>query len=184
MGDKKLIGITGMPGAGKTLVATYARRMGYPVVSMGDVIRAITQRRGLKPTPRNLGKIMLKIRREEGPAAVAKRCVSKIRKTPGPTVIVEGVRSLEEIEEFKKSFPHFTLVAIHCSPRIRFKRLHKRNRSDDPQLWAEFIERDLRELSVGLGSVIAMADYLIKNEGTKTQLQADVKTILKREAGR
>lgn len=177
---KKLIGIVGMPGAGKSLVADYVKQIGYPIVVMGDVIRAKTKERGLNPIPENLGEVMLKIRRDEGQGAVARYCVPKIRKAGSTVVGVDGVRSLEEVEEFKKEFPDFSLIAVHCSPRTRFKRLYARERSDDPVVWTEFLERDLRELKVGLGSVIAMADHMIINEGTKTQLESTTKRLVKR----
>jgi dephospho-CoA kinase len=53
-----------------------------------------------------------------------------------------------------------------------------RKRSDDPRTWKTFIERDLRELSVGLGDVIATADYMIINEKTMEQLRKKVSKIL------
>jgi len=171
-----------MPGAGKTLAAEYAKKMSYPVVVMGDVIRDEVKQRGLKPTPENLGEIMLKIRRDEGQGAVAKRCIPKIENEEGPVVIIDGVRSLEEVEEFRKAFQNFSLITIYCSPKARFKHLFKRDRSDDPDLWSEFIERDLRELRVGLGSAIAMADYTVLNEGSKAQLKSTVQRLIRRIA--
>jgi dephospho-CoA kinase len=177
---KKLIGITGMPGAGKTLVSGYAKQMGYPIIVMGDVVRALTLKMGLKLTPENVGKAMLKIRKDHGPAAVAERCILLIKKMPSNVVIIEGIRSLDEVKAFKKSFPDFKLIALHASQQTRFKRLHKRNRSDDSQLWEVFVERDSRELGVGLGSAIASSDYMIVNEGTIAELHRNVKKILKR----
>ena len=42
-----------------------------------------------------------------------------------------------------------------------------------------FDKRDLTELKVGIGSVIALADYILLNEGTKEDLQAEVNKFLK-----
>lgn len=179
---KKLIGVAGMPGAGKSLVAEYVKQLGYPVVVMGDIIRAKTVQRGLTPTPETLGEIMLKIRRDEGMGAVARHCIPQIKKIKSRVVVIDGVRSLEEVEEFKEEFPVFILLAVHCSPQTRFKRLYLRERSDDPKFWEEFLERDQRELRVGLGAVIAMADYLIINEGTKPQLGYAAQRLIRRIA--
>jgi dephospho-CoA kinase len=44
--------------------------------------------------------------------------------------------------------------------------------------WKTFMERDLRELSVGLGNAIATADYMIVNDGTKAQLKRKVREVL------
>jgi dephospho-CoA kinase len=176
--SKVVIGIAGMPGSGKAAFNAIARRKGFTIVVMGDEIRDETRRRGLKPTPENIGKVMLQLRQEEGPAVVAKRCVPKIEKAKGNFVLVDGVRSLHEVKEFKRHFPNFVLIAIHSSPETRFQRLFRRKRSDDPKGWEAFLKRDLRELSVGLGNAIAMADYLIINEGTKEEFNMKIHEVL------
>ncbi len=167
-----------MPGAGKAAIRTTAENTGYSVVVMGDEIREETKRRGLEPTPQNIGEIMLKLRTEEGPTAVAKRCIPKIEKTKSKIVFLDGVRSLDEINEFKGHFDGFSLVAVHSSPEARFQRLSKRKRSDDPKGWDVFYQRDLRELSVGQGDVIALADWMIVNEGTYEEFKTAVSTVL------
>jgi dephospho-CoA kinase len=122
--------------------------------------------------------LMLRLREEKGPGVVAELCVPKIKEAGSKIVIVDGIRSLDEIEAFKRHFSNFLLIAIHSSPETRFKRLFRRRRSDDPGNWETFVERDSRELSVGLGSVIATADYLIVNDGTKSQLRRKVRKVL------
>jgi dephospho-CoA kinase len=177
MKHKIAIGVAGMPGAGKATIRTTAENLGYSVVVMGDEIREETKRRGLDPTPQNIGEIMLKIRAEEGLAAVAKRCIPKIDEAKSKIVFVDGVRSLDEINEFKTHYVGFSLIAIHSSPEARFQRLSKRKRSDDPKGWDVFNQRDLRELSVGQGDVIALADLMIVNEGTYEEFKTQVGAV-------
>ena len=177
---KVVVGIASMPGAGKATFNEIASRKGYDVVVMGDEIREETKRRRLEPTPENIGKIMLQLRKEEGQAVVAKRCIPKIERAKGNIVFVDGIRSLHEAEEFKKHLPNFILIAIHSSPKTRFQRLFRRKRSDDPKGWETFMERDLRELSVGIGATIATADQMIVNEGSKAQLKRKTREVLKR----
>lgn len=184
MKEKILIGVAGMPGAGKATVEEIVRDMGYSVVVMGDEIRDEAKRRGLKPTPENLGMVMLKLREERGPEIVTERCIPKIEKADGRIAVVDGIRSPHEVEEFKRHFSDFTLIAVHASPETRFQRLFKRGRSDDPTEWDTFAGRDLRELSVGLGDVIAMADYIIVNEGTKNQLKRQIRNVLEVAIGK
>lgn len=179
MRDKVIVGVSGMPGAGKGAFRRVIQKMGYPVVTMGDEIREEVKRRKIKPTPQNLGKIMLQLREVEGPAAVAKRCIPKLKNTKERTVVVDGIRSLHEVEEFKKHFRNFTLIALHASPKTRFKRLYRRRRSDDPKSWETFMQRDQRELSVGLGALIAVADRMLVNEGTMAQLRKKSRRVLK-----
>jgi dephospho-CoA kinase len=181
--DKVVVGVTGMPGAGKGAFRRVIQRMGYPVVIMGDEVRVEVKRRKLEPTPENLGKVMLQLREAEGPAAVAKRCIPKLQNTKERMVVVDGIRSLHEVEEFKKHFPNFTLIALHSSPKTRYQRLSRRRRSDDPKSWETFRQRDIRELSVGLGAVIATADYMIVNDGTLAQLRKKIQQVMKEAVG-
>ena len=179
MKDKVVVAVAGMPGSGKGVFRNTVQTMGYPVVVMGDVVREEAKQRMLEPTPENLGKLMLNLRETDGPAAVAKRCIPKLEKATEQIVGVDGIRSLNEVKEFKKHFPNFVLVAIHASPKKRYDRLFRRRRSDDPQSWETFMERDLRELGVGMGDVIAAADYMLVNEGTFDQLKTGIRNVIK-----
>jgi dephospho-CoA kinase len=153
-----------MPGAGKSLVVETARELGYSIVAMGDVIREETKKRNLELNPHNVGKVMLELRAEGGNYVVAQKCIPKIEQETNERVLVDGLRSLHEADIFKEHFPNFTLVAVHASPDVRFNRLALRNRSDDPSNWQVFHDRDMRELGVGLGNVIAMAEKLLVND--------------------
>jgi dephospho-CoA kinase len=177
--DKLVIGLTGMAGAGKSLFVEAATETGYAIITMGDVIRQETLKRGLELNPQNVGKVMLKLREEGGNYVIASKCIPKIEEQTGNKVLVDGLRSLYEADIFKSHFSKFTLVAVHASPEIRFKRLNQRGRSDDPKTYEVFHERDMRELSVGLGNVIAMAQQILVNDNSMEQFKAQVKAYLK-----
>jgi len=180
MQTKKLvIAISGMPGAGKSMASEAAKRLGLEVLVLGDVIREETKRRGLEPSPENVGSVMLQVRKDEGPAAVAKRLLPKVEASKSLVLIVEGIRSEDEVRELKSKFDVIT-VGIHASPKTRFQRLLARGRSDDPKTWDTFYERDGRELNVGLCRVIALADILLLNEGTIDELQSSFDVALKK----
>jgi dephospho-CoA kinase len=154
--------------------------MGYAIVVMGDVIRQETLKRGLELTPQNVGKVMLELRKESGNYVIAQKCVPKIEEQRNPKVLVDGLRSLFEADIFKEHFTKFSLVAVHASPQTRFSRLSTRRRSDDPSEWKVFQERDMRELGVGLGNVIAMAEQVIVNDNSFEHVKAKVKASLER----
>jgi dephospho-CoA kinase len=178
--EKVIVGIAGMPGAGKGVFRQTVQLHEYPVVIMGDEVREEVKRRNLKSSPQNMGKVMLNLRELEGPAAIAKRCFPKLESSSSKIVFIDGIRSLVEVDEFKKHFPKFILVAVHSSPKTRYERLFRRRRSDDPVNWETFMERDHRELGIGMGSVISMADYMIVNEGTLGQLKHKILEFTKK----
>ncbi len=160
-----LICVTGMPGSGKSVVVEgIAEEFGYPVLSMGDVVREEARRRGVKEDLKSMMEFAKRLREEMGPTAVAELTSRRIRNVSSDVVVIDGVRSLDEIARFSKE-GSVIIVAVHASPRTRFERLVRRGRPDDPTDWEDFRERDLKELSFGIGGVIALADIMIVNEG-------------------
>jgi dephospho-CoA kinase len=180
--EKLVVGLAGMPGSGKSIVVETAVEMGYSVIVMGDVIRQETQLRGLNLDPQSIGRVMLELRNNGGAGVVAYRCIPRIEKLESRRIIVDGLRSLSEVDVFKKRFPNFSLIAVYASPETRFDRIYRRRRSDDPTDWNLFHERDMRELCVGLGNVIAMAEYLVINENN--QGKNNLRTVVKKFLGR
>jgi len=175
--NRLLICLTGMPGSGKSLVSQVARELGFDVVIMGDAVRAEAERRGLEPTGPNMRKLMKALRRERGPAVVAELCFPLIDRA-GPLVLVEGIRSYEEVEAFRRRYGRVVLVAVHSSPRTRFRRLRARGRPDDPGDWQEVGSRDEVELRVGIGKAIALADHMLVNEGAPEELKEAARSLL------
>jgi dephospho-CoA kinase len=178
--DKIVVGLSGMPGSGKSLVVETARELGYTTVIMGDVIREETLKLGLDLTPQNVGKVMLQLRTDGGVAVVAQKCIPKIYAQENSKILIDGLRSLHEVEAFKTHFTKFSIAAVHASPETRFTRLSNRRRSDDSNGWAVFNERDMRELSVGLGNVIAMAEQMIINDASVEEVKHRVAEALRR----
>ncbi len=133
----KIICITGMPLAGKTLAASFAKEMGLPVINMGDKIREMARKNNIKI--KEIGDLILEIRNKYGRDAIAKECYEDIKKIKGD-VIIEGIRNIEEVEYFSK-FGEVYIVAIFAPRKIRFERALKRKREDDPKNYEEFGEK-------------------------------------------
>jgi dephospho-CoA kinase len=154
-----------MPGPGKSTAAQALVHKGWERVVMGDVIRTETKRRGLEPDSENTGDVMKLLRKEYGDSAVADLCLKEIERIGASKVVVDGIRSMAEVVEFKKRAA-VLLVAVHASPARRFELLKERGRKDDPLTKDMFVERDRRELGVGIAEAIALADETISNQHT------------------
>ena len=178
----KLILVVGMPGAGKSVVVDIAEKeYGLPVYTMGDVVREETMKRYGVITPETMTKTARELREKYGPEYVAVKTLERIGKDRD-VVLIDGVRSLDEVEYFKKH-GDVVIVAIHASPKTRFKRLLARKRPGDPRSWEDFVARDLTELRFGIGNVIALADYMIVNEGDVEDTRREVRRVLKEIVG-
>ena len=173
--------LTGMPGAGKSTAAQMSLTVGFEVFRMGDDVRFEAERRKLSQTDENLGALMLELRQAGGPAAIAHLCEQRIEKSGrSKYVLVDGIRNMNEFLEFKK-LGRAVLVSIHGSPQTRFKFLQSRARGDSPRNFQAFEARDRRELSVGIGEAIALADQVIVNSGSIEDLENSAADLLKNE---
>jgi dephospho-CoA kinase len=88
---------------------------------------------------------------------------------------------MAEVEALRGSHV-VVVVAVHASPKTRYERLAARGRSDDPKSWEEFADRDARELGVGIGDVIALAQEMLINEASFEEMSARLEAVLSRVA--
>lgn len=177
--DRIVIAVTGMPGSGKSLIAhTIAKALDAPVYSMGDVVRREVARRGLEVNVENVEMIATKLREELGRAAVAILLSREIAGEEG-FIVVDGLRSLDEARVLRGD-GRLCIVAVHASPLTRYRRLLSRGRKDEIRGWEDFALRDRKNLEYGIGGAIAMADYMVVNEGSIEEAREQALAIAER----
>lgn len=169
--------LTGLPGSGKSVASEIAVIMGIPVITMGDVIRAETAKRGLEPNGDNIGKVAVDLRKEFGDDIVMRRLWPEIQNVTKkhPLVIIDGMRSIPEKEalvELMGEEPD--ILAIIASEHTRNSRLRERGRSDDEGT----ASRDTRERGWGVESLISKANHRISNEYDINSFREEVKVLL------
>jgi dephospho-CoA kinase len=177
MRGQLLILVTGMPGSGKTTLSDFIKKMGYSTLTMGEIVRNLARTKGPEYSSKSLGELATEMRRLKGKAVVAEESIKLLKNLQTRIISVDGIRGLDEVEIFKKEYK-VKLVAVHARPRIRYERLKKRDRPDDPEEWNDFVWRDRRELEFGLGSVIALADFMLVNEGSIQNLRKNWEEIM------
>ena len=173
----RILVLTGLPGSGKSVASEIAVIMGIPVITMGDVIRAETAKRGLEPTGDNIGEVAVDLRKEFGDDIVLRRIWPEIRNAINkhPLVIIDGMRSTPEKEalvELMGEEPD--ILAIIASEDTRNSRLRGRGRSDDEGT----ATRDTRERSWGVEALISEAKHRIQNEYDINSFREEVKVLL------
>jgi len=185
---KLIVCLTGMPGSGKSTVAESLRKKGFAVIAMGDVVRDEAKRRNIEPTDFNLGNLMLELRRESGPGAIAHLILDEIerretRSDAAQNIVVDGIRSVPEVE-ILRAIGRVKLLAIHASAHTRFDHLKKRARGDAPLNENDFGTRDKRELDVGISEAIAMSDEMLSNNNlTIEELKENAVGIVQKWVG-
>jgi dephospho-CoA kinase len=170
------------------------------VVVMGDIIRQEATRLGLLPTDENLGQVGNLLRAREGSQAVARRTLEQAKRSGKDLVVVDGLRSSDEIEFFRANSDGFRLVEVRASADSRLNRIANRGRSDDItpdheasessknvescnfslQKTANALEkRELREIGWGMCDAFKEADLIMDNDGSLDEFRAKVQAFLK-----
>jgi dephospho-CoA kinase len=175
----KIIAFAGMPFSGKSEAVKIARDIKIPVIRMGEIVWEETKKRGLELTDKNVGTVANTMRKEFGMNIWAMRTLEKIKLIKNQKMmVIDGVRNIEEIETFKKELgKDFLLIVVQVSDEKRYERAMTRGREDDSQNINLIKERDKRELSWGLGCVVASADIIVTNEGNIEDFKREIKRI-------
>jgi len=184
-GAKKIIAVIGMCGAGKSEVVNYLqKKLKCPKIYFGDATFERMKKEGLELNYENERAIREKIRSELGMGAYAKLALPKIKKAlkNNETVLAESLYSWDEYKIMKQKFSDsFKVIAVYASPDIRFQRLKERKKERPIKNYNEFKTRDYSEIEgTDKGGPIAIADYMIINEGSLYNLRKNIISIIKK----
>ena len=175
-----VICVTGLRGAGKSLVAEVGREFNIPSVEMSAAVIEMMKREGKEDMDiRDFAKEM---RRKKGNTVFANVVVDIIKREypDAKAVIVSGVRGMYEVETFKRELGRPVIIAITADADKRFERVMKRNRNNDPKTWDAFIKADAKDKGFGVEEVIDAADYTVENNGTVDDAKERIRHILEK----
>lgn len=176
-----IIAVAGLPSSGKGTFSEIAIKYGFKRFVMGDVIRSECKQRGLDVTRANSDFVMVDLRKQKGQNAVAVitlEWVLQAMKEGHNYILIDGIRSMPEINYFKQHLDNLIIIGIHASQEERLRRAMLRKRIDDAYSIEAFMERDNIELSIGLGDVLARSDILVNAEGDLETTQEYYQQVL------
>jgi len=174
----KVIAAVGKNGTGKDFFLEYIRdKYGIPMVSIGDVVRELAAKDGLRLTRKNLHKTSEKYMTQFGQTFFPEQIVRKIRESGAPIYLISGVRPLSDVQFFKKQFgADFLLVDVVISDdAVRYARMLARGSARD----GSSVEK-LREFDAGEEALFhtseseALADVTIRNDGGVEEFYAAI----------
>lgn len=175
----KIYGITGMPLAGKTIIAEILEERGFSVLDMGDIVRIEMEKRGIEVE--STGNFVNSMREEHGMDAIAQLSAPYLEEilAERDKVVITGMRSWDEKERFEEETKEeIDIIAVWTPRKERKERKEQRQREED-LVGDEFHERDLREINNGIGKLMALSDHLIKNSNiSKQELEDKVNQIV------
>lgn len=171
--------ITGLSGSGKTTAAGFFQRLGIPVVRMGDVTQRSLESKRLGRGEKQEETVRQALRARYGSAIYARRTLPYINRAAKTSrdVVVEGMRSRDELRYFEKTVGPVSLIYIQAETTIRRERLGKR--PVRPLTADEIGMRDAWEQEIGVERLKTVANYVVENNGTKEELYGKLHVILR-----
>lgn len=179
----KVIAVLGLPGSGKTEAIHYLQeKLKCPKVYFGDVTFDEMKARGMELTPANERLVREDLRALHGNDYYAKKVIEKLEVLNNEKIVlVESLYSWDEYMALKDRFGEdMKMIAIHASPPTRYSRL--KNRPERPLSLEEARTRDYAQITnLTQGGPIAMADYVVINEGSMEEIGKKLDEIIERE---
>lgn len=172
----KIIAIIGMCGSGKSEAVKFFVDSGYKRVYFGEVVMNEMKRLGLEVNEANERATRENLRKEFGMGAMAVKSLPIIEEfMKHSNVVIESLYSWEEFKILKDKFGEsFKLITIYTTKELRYERLLKR--PFRPLTNEESKSRDISEIEkLDKGGPIAYTDYLILNDGSLDEMNAELK---------
>lgn len=177
MKNKILIGLIGTIGSGKTSISDYLSKKGYKRVVMGDLVREITKKEGLKLNRTNLLLTQKKYRTKFGSDYFIKLAVKRVKNAEKG--LIDGIRTPIDATEAKKAGA--IIVFIDANQRLRFERMKKRARIGFSKTFDEFKKEQKMEFKMlNFKKTLKYADYKLMNNGTKKEFLKKIGQLVKK----
>lgn len=180
----KIAILLGLPLSGKT---THAREINnyidysIPLVETGPIVLKAVADQGVETTPENIKRVVGSLKKEKGDAIFTVMAVEEIMNTynENDVVFLSGVKARSEVDVVENLVgeDNVFLVSFHASFKTRHSRLlnedrvlaaKQSNKTTEDMAMANDPERlrlrDYKELSYGLGDLMATADYVVNTE--------------------
>ena len=187
--EAMIVGIVGKIAAGKTTVAKFLEERGFCRVSCSEpLIDLLTHNvseyswipelpEKTEPTREKLIEFGKYLKEKYGGDVLVRLALDKKRNCRN--IVIDGVRSREEVEAIKRLGGK--VIYVEAKPEIRFERLMRRRAEKDREIktFEDFKAMDdAEEKLYNTSELKGLADYVIVNEGTLEELREKVERIL------
>lgn len=175
-----IVAVVGLTGSGKTDASARFIDHGFTRFAYSDAIYEELERLGLERNEENERNVREGLRREFGMGMAADRIMPRVEAAVarGENLVIESLYSWSEYKITKKRFgDQFRVLAVYAPPDMRYRRLAQR--LVRPLSLEVAQSRDYAEIeNVEKGGPIAMADWTIKNIGTREEFLREVDEII------
>lgn len=175
---KLVVGITGKIGSGKTILANYlAKNYLASDYQFSKILIDILDRLYLEKSRQNLQKLGISLRKGLGHDVIVNALGKDIEGDNSDMIAIDGIRYMNELEMVRE-FEDNLLIALEASPEIRYERIVRRGEKGEEKIsFEEFLNAERKETEKEIEKISKLADYKLKNEGTKEELFRKVDEI-------
>lgn len=174
------LGIFGPAGGGKGFASNYvAKKYGYNIINLGNIVRALARKEHIRPTRENLEKLQSKYSHKYHHDFVIEHAIEKAKNSKKP-VIFDGIRKPVQAKMAKQKFKA-VLILVDAKPELRFERMKKRRRTGFAKTLKEFKKSESNEDKVfNLKKTFSIADYKIDNSNGEKYFLKELDKIIRR----
>lgn len=180
-----ILGLTGTICAGKSCACEMLAQQGFRILSFGAEVKEFIKEDLESRGPMTRERMQYWGRRAREIYSTdfwERRLFAKINEFDSERYVVDGFRYVEQVENFRRAYEDFYLVAIDAQPRLRYERMLARARPGDAKNWQEFLHIDARDLGAIAGQetakCIALADAIVMNNSTLEEFERSVKHVV------
>lgn len=163
---RRVIGISGLIGSGKTTAAQYLASRGYTRARFSDILRQQLLAQNIEPTRSTLQRLGLEVYSSDGgQRALGRKVAQRVENTD--RAVIDGLRFPEDRATLIEFFgPAFTHIHLNCKQAVLIKHQLELHEDISP---AEALRHDVER---GISPLAKLADVHIPNDGTKAELFA------------
>jgi len=177
--DRLVIGLTGSFGSGCSTLKESLSKLGFEPFSLSKYVKNEWHKRHRKPIEKALRKELQDIgdemrRKNKKNEYIARLAVKEARKKAKSSkpLLFDNIRNIGEVHYLRKTYPNFFLIAVDCSPEIRWARVKEQYQAKgmNENQFEMDDRRDKYDEKTRFGQTVDFcvddADVLITNDGT------------------
>lgn len=182
-GVKKLIGLIGEAGSGKSEAAQIFEEFGCERISLSDSLREIATSLGMNHSRDTLILIGNTMRKQFGGDILARGVAHLVQSCESEYVVLESIRNPQELIFLRENFD-CTMIGVEMDMEKKFELIQARSREGDPKTWEDFLRFRASELGNGAGqneinlnACLELCDVRLANNGTLENLREEIREI-------
>jgi deoxycytidylate deaminase len=175
--NRLVVGLTGSFGSGCSTLKESLSKLGFEPFSLSKYVKAEWSRRNQRPIEQakrkelqDIGDEMRKTsgRNEYLAELAVKEAIEKVK--DGRPLLFDNIRTAGEVRYFRNTYSNFFLIAVDCSPKIRWERVreHYQTMGMNEIQFEKDDARDKRDESTRFGQAVDFcvgdADILVVND--------------------